>query len=535
LLSIASFISAKNLLAAGAPPTSAPAHAPTNAFANLLKASEAEQHGATEPEAFPAAQTPAPKTPAAITTPQATSAALLPAEHAKASLPQPIPAAVANRQLPVLKLVPVSQPAQPVTPEQQSAPQSVAKPAKSVKNEDPEPEITQPAAPAKPQPKEQKIKETRKQPGTDAAAAPSAPNPPVLNNQVDTRSLVLSLPKAQEPPPNPDSSQSANTGRDAGNNNSPASAALSSAQTETDAGATVSQAFHPIVTAPLAFSVRLPNVRPVPSSFAPRSASQPVGTTPEKISTSAEEIPAPITKPVQLASQQASQQRQNIASQPRTRTNESEPQSAGTSKSTPDATAKSQPAAPAAHLPVTNVIAAPQAATEAATAAYVPAAYANNQTAKPVSTAPPSPITEVADVAPQTAAARPQTIDLKIPGDNHADVAVRVSQRAGDVEVTVRTADGDLAQSLKQHLPELSDRLGQNGVHGDIWQPSAAQSSSADSGAGDRDAARGNQSYAQQQQQRNPNQAPDPGDQENQGRRAPSWFDELNSAKKETY
>jgi flagellar hook-length control protein FliK len=62
-------------------------------------------------------------------------------------------------------------------------------------------------------------------------------------------------------------------------------------------------------------------------------------------------------------------------------------------------------------------------------------------------------------------------------------VNVRVSQRAGDVQVTVRTGDTDLAQTLRQHLPELSDRLAQTGVHADLWRPSAPGGSSSEANA----------------------------------------------------
>jgi hypothetical protein len=114
---------------------------------------------------------------------------------------------------------------------------------------------------------------------------------------------------------------------------------------------------------------------------------------------------------------------------------------------------------------------------------------------------------------PATPVVRPHAIDLKVGEPGNGQVDVRIAQRAGDVEVTVRTPDTDLAQSLRQHLPELSDRLGQAGIHGDVWQPASAQASAGDtngqpdSGAGQwQREQHGGQHQRQQQEQANSQQ-----------------------------
>ena len=71
-------------------------------------------------------------------------------------------------------------------------------------------------------------------------------------------------------------------------------------------------------------------------------------------------------------------------------------------------------------------------------------------------------------------------IDLTVPNDAGHQVDLRISQRGGDVQVTVRTPDSDLAQSLRHNLPELSETLSRNGLREDVAH--TAQSHSAGDG-----------------------------------------------------
>jgi hypothetical protein len=79
--------------------------------------------------------------------------------------------------------------------------------------------------------------------------------------------------------------------------------------------------------------------------------------------------------------------------------------------------------------------------------------------------------------AQMRAPSSPQHIDLRLPSDDGRHVDVRISQRAGDVQMTVRTPDGELAQSLRKHLPELSENLTQNGLKGEFFHTATSQSS----------------------------------------------------------
>ncbi|MBM3747504.1 MAG: hypothetical protein FJW34_17090 [Acidobacteria bacterium] len=56
----------------------------------------------------------------------------------------------------------------------------------------------------------------------------------------------------------------------------------------------------------------------------------------------------------------------------------------------------------------------------------------------------------------------------------HGQVQVRVVERAGEIKVAVHTPDTELAQSLREQLGELVQRLARTGYHTETWQPGEA-------------------------------------------------------------
>jgi hypothetical protein len=63
-------------------------------------------------------------------------------------------------------------------------------------------------------------------------------------------------------------------------------------------------------------------------------------------------------------------------------------------------------------------------------------------------------------------------IKLEVAGAD-SRVEIRLSERAGDVQVAVRTTDTNLADSLRDNLPALSSRLADSGLKTDTWHPSS--------------------------------------------------------------
>jgi Flagellar hook-length control protein FliK len=53
-------------------------------------------------------------------------------------------------------------------------------------------------------------------------------------------------------------------------------------------------------------------------------------------------------------------------------------------------------------------------------------------------------------------------------------VEVKLSDQGGELKIAVRTPDSHLAERLRDHLPTLSSRLAEAGVHSETWHPSAA-------------------------------------------------------------
>lgn len=159
----------------------------------------------------------------------------------------------------------------------------------------------------------------------------------------------------------------------------------------------------------------------------------------------------------------------------------------------------------------------PANAVQTAPATAVTQAYA--ATPKPVVSTPA--VARTAEIAepPSTPASKPQSITFSA-GSGENEVSVRVSERAGDVQVTVRTADADLATSLRQHIPELSDRLSQTGVAAEIWSAHGVASAQANGGGDEFTEQNAFANYgenAQQQQRRShPGSDADGADGENQ-------------------
>jgi len=75
---------------------------------------------------------------------------------------------------------------------------------------------------------------------------------------------------------------------------------------------------------------------------------------------------------------------------------------------------------------------------------------------------------------PPRPAAAAHDIKLAVGGNLGHRVEVRVTERHGDVQVAVRTADPRLAGELREDLPALAAKLEQTGYHTETWHPGIA-------------------------------------------------------------
>jgi len=87
--------------------------------------------------------------------------------------------------------------------------------------------------------------------------------------------------------------------------------------------------------------------------------------------------------------------------------------------------------------------------------------------AHPSVAAPPEP-----PAAPKPAGAA-RDIKLQLAGAGPQRVDVHLTERAGQVQVAVRTPDSHLAGTLRDNLPTLSARLAESGIRSEAWHPSA--------------------------------------------------------------
>jgi hypothetical protein len=117
-------------------------------------------------------------------------------------------------------------------------------------------------------------------------------------------------------------------------------------------------------------------------------------------------------------------------------------------------------------------------------------------------------------VEPEQPLAPPISHDVSLRlGDGQNNVDIRMTERAGEIRVTVHTPDGSLANSMRSELPDLVGKLRQTGYQAETWRPAAPPQTDGDrksgadsspqqhSAGGRRD---GRQQQQQQQQQNQP-------------------------------
>ena len=66
-------------------------------------------------------------------------------------------------------------------------------------------------------------------------------------------------------------------------------------------------------------------------------------------------------------------------------------------------------------------------------------------------------------------------VALHLAGSVDQRVEVRLTERAGELRVSVRTSDSELRQGLRDNLSDLVGRLGETGYRGETWRPPEAR------------------------------------------------------------
>ena len=119
-----------------------------------------------------------------------------------------------------------------------------------------------------------------------------------------------------------------------------------------------------------------------------------------------------------------------------------------------------------------------------------------------------------------------RNISLRLTSADQSSVQVRLTERAGELQVSVRTPDAGLTRGLRDGLPDLMGRLQVNGYRADTWQPggngnSAGQDQGQDAPSHGHSQQRNGDGSGSQGQQQSGKQ---------QDEQTPKWVRELESS-----
>ncbi len=148
--------------------------------------------------------------------------------------------------------------------------------------------------------------------------------------------------------------------------------------------------------------------------------------------------------------------------------------------------ASSQPAETDAPVDKTRAIAFADAAPKPAAATMLAQEPASpspmTANSKPVESAPQTNASEVArieqamNVPAPAASSHDITVRIADAGEHGADI--RFVEHAGEVRVSVKTADPEMAQTLRGGLNDFANRMEQTGIRTEVWRPGADANSS---------------------------------------------------------
>lgn len=226
--------------------------------------------------------------------------------------------------------------------------------------------------------------------------------------------------------------------------------------------------------------------------------------------------PSPIKSVSTAAAAPTVQSAQSSSGQNADPNTSSDPKGADSRRS--DATLNAAPAASPAPASQVSQSVYPDAA---ASGPAAPAPAAPSRAPQSVATTASASLTPP-PAAPKTGAA--SQISISVPAGDQQNVQVRLMDRAGEVHVTVRAPNEELAGSLRSDLSSLTGKLNQNGFSTEAFTPSSGSDSSRDQRSADPQ----QQSGAERQTPgRNPQQQSS--QQNNRGNR-PAWLDEFENS-----
>ena len=157
-----------------------------------------------------------------------------------------------------------------------------------------------------------------------------------------------------------------------------------------------------------------------------------------------------------------------------------------------------------------------------------PPKTAASETPAPREAAPPAPVRTAPEVPDDKPAAQPaHEISLRVSSTPEQKVDIRVTDRAGEVHVSVRTSDEALARSMREDLGGLTGKLAQSGY--ETIAPARRDAASTSTRHGNQDG--GESSGGSGQRSSHDGSGRRQQEQQQDGRqRRPAWLEEFNQS-----
>jgi hypothetical protein len=118
-------------------------------------------------------------------------------------------------------------------------------------------------------------------------------------------------------------------------------------------------------------------------------------------------------------------------------------------------------------------------------------------------------------------------ISLRLTDKDRGSVQVRLSERAGELHVSVRTQDAGLTRGLRDGLSDLVGRLETSGYRAETWQPAGGNASNSHDQS--HDSSRGGQQQSGGGSGSGARHQDNARDQQERGGQTPKWVNELES------
>jgi hypothetical protein len=128
---------------------------------------------------------------------------------------------------------------------------------------------------------------------------------------------------------------------------------------------------------------------------------------------------------------------------------------------------------------------------------------------------------------PKTPSSSSRDITIRVPDATERGASVRFVDRGGEIRVSVRTGDAELAQTLRGGLSDFVGRLDHSGIRAEVWRPAAIATPQSDA---QNDSKNGSQNQGNQNGAGRNSSGSQSQQDSRQGTNKPRWVEELETS-----